>query len=209
MSIKRTPVQREYARLAPDYDRRWSTYIEATVRETVNRLHLKPDQRLLDVGCGTGALLERIVSAFPEIHSTGIDPSPEMLNAARRKCLHGVDFTEGWAESLPFQDDSFDIVVSCNAFHYWKQPARALDEIMRVLRPKGVLLITDWCGDYLTCRICDLYLRVFNHTHFRTYSARECETLIATAGFRNIRVERYKISWLWGMMTATAKGHVC
>ncbi len=204
MRVKRSSAQREYARLAPNYDVRWSTYIEATVRETMKRLHLKPNQRLLDVGCGTGSLLERIIRFFPDTHATGMDPSPEMLDMARGKYLDGVDFKAGWAESLPFHDDSFDVVVSCNTFHYWRQPARALDEIARVLRPEGQLLITDWCDDYLACHICDLYLRVFNRAHFRTYGARECEALIAAAGFRNIGIERYKISWLWGMMTITA-----
>ncbi|MDQ6958126.1 MAG: methyltransferase domain-containing protein [Mariprofundaceae bacterium] len=209
MSIKHTSTQREYARLAPNYDVRWSTYVEATTRETMKRLHLKPGQRLLDVGCGTGFLLEKVISTFPDTHIAGMDPSPEMLGMARGKCLNGIDFMEGWAESLPFRDDSFDVVVSCNAFHYWRQPAMALDEIARVLKPEGRLLITDWCGDHLACRICDLYLRAFNRAHFRTYGAKECEALIATAGFHDIGVERYKISWLWGMMTVTAKGRVC
>lgn len=208
MSIKRTSAQREYARLAPNYDARWSAYVEATVRETMKRLHLEPDQRLLDVGCGTGTLLKRIINVFPGTHAAGVDPSPEMLDMARGKYPDGVDFREGWAESLPFHKDSFDVVISCNAFHYWRQPARALDEIARVLKPEGRLLITDWCDDYLTCRICDLYLRAFNHAHFRTYGARECEALVAAAGFRDIEVERYKINWLWGMMTVTAKRQV-
>jgi len=209
MNIKRTSTQREYARLAPNYDVRWSTYVEATVHETMKRLHLKPGQRLLDIGCGTGSLLERVISTFPDTHIVGIDPSPEMLGIAHGKCLDGVDLMEGWAESLPFHDNSFDIVVSCNAFHYWRQPARALDEIARVLRPEGKLLITDWCDDYLACHICDLYLRAFNRAHFRTYGAKECEALIATARFRDIGVEQYKISWLWGMMAVTAEGRVC
>jgi len=209
MSIKRTSTQREYARLAPSYDMRWSTYVEATARETMKRLHLKPDQQLLDVGCGTGSLLERVINVFPGTHAVGMDPSLEMLDMARRKSLDGVDFMEGWAESMPFHDDSFDVVVSCNAFHYWRQPAMALDEIARVLRPEGKLLITDWCDDYLTCRICDLCLRAFNRAHFRTYGARECKAMIATAGFHDIGIEQYKISWLWGMMTVTAKGRIC
>jgi len=204
MNIKRTPVQQEYARLAPAYDVRWSSFVEATVRETMQRLHVEPGQKLLDIGCGTGALLEAVSLAFPEVEAVGIDPSVEMLNVARRRLTDHIQLEAGWAESLPFHDDSFDVVVSCNAFHYWREPATALDEIARVLKPKGRLAITDWCDDYLACRICDLYLRAFNRAHFRTYGARECEALIAKAGFRHIGVERYKINWLWGMMTVTA-----
>ena len=53
-------VVREYNRLAPDYDRRWSFYIGATIRETLGRIELQPDDRVLDVGCGTGVLLEAL-----------------------------------------------------------------------------------------------------------------------------------------------------
>lgn len=197
-------VLREYARLAPVYDARWSAYVEATTRETLNRLHPKPGQRLLDVGCGTGALLEALDTAFPDVEAVGIDPSGEMLGIARRRLADRIRLEAAWAEALPFHADSFDVVVSCNAFHYWRHPATALDEIARVLKPEGRLVITDWCDDYLTCRICDLYLRVFNRAHFRTCGARECEALLAAAGFRDIGIERYRINWLWGMMTASA-----
>jgi len=197
-------VLREYARLAPGYDVRWSAYVEATVRETMKRLHAEPGQRLLDIGCGTGALLEAVSLASPEVEVVGVDPSVEMLNVARRRLTDHIQLEAGWAESLPFHDDSYDAVLSCNAFHYWRQPAKALNEIARVLKPKGRLVITDWCDDYLACRICNLYLRAFNRAHFRTYGARECEALIARAGFHQIGIERYKINWLWGMMTVTA-----
>jgi len=202
-------VLREYARLAPNYDVRWSSYVEATVRETMKRLHVEPGQRLLDIGCGTGALLEAVDSAFPEVEMVGIDPSQEMLGIARRRLTNRIQLKAGWAESLPFHDDSFDVVVSCNTFHYWRQPARALDEIARILKPKGRLVITDWCDDYLACRIFDHYLRAFNRAHFRTYGARKCKALIAAAGFCDIGIERYKISWLWGMMAVTAEGRIC
>lgn len=198
-------VLREYARLASRYDVRWSFYTEATVRETMTRLHLKPGERLLDVGCGTGALLQAVSSAFPEVEAGGVDPSVEMLSIARQKLPDRIVLKEGWAESLPFPDDSFDIVVSCNAFHYWREPAKALREIARILKPEGRLVITDWCHDYISCRICDLFLRLFNRAHFKVYGVSECEALLMAACFHDASVERYKINWLWGMMTASAR----
>ncbi|MDX8410250.1 MAG: methyltransferase domain-containing protein [Mariprofundaceae bacterium] len=196
---------REYARLAPAYDDRWSFYTEATIRETMKRLSLKPGERLLDVGCGTGALLWAVSAAFPDIEAAGVDPSLEMLRLARRKLPHRMPLEAGWAESLPFRDNSFDVVVSCSAFHYCRHPHAALAEAGRVLNPGGRIVITDWCHDYLSCRLCSLYLRFSGRAHFRTYGARACEELLAEAGFSAISVERYRISWLWGMMTASAR----
>jgi ubiquinone/menaquinone biosynthesis C-methylase UbiE len=194
----------EYARLAPQYDARWSFYVEATTRETLTRLSLRPTDRLLDVGCGSGALLHRLSQSPTPPWLTGVDPVPEMLAIARRKLPPEVELHEGWAERLPFEADRFDVVVSCNVFHYLRQPVLALREMSRVLRPGGQLVLTDWCDDYLACRACGWYLRLFSRTHSKIYGERECRQMLREAGHREPRIERYKISWLWGLMTATA-----
>jgi ubiquinone/menaquinone biosynthesis C-methylase UbiE len=198
------PVVEEYSRLAPDYDERWSFYVRSSVRETMARLPLRPGSRVLEVGCGTGALLEQITGACPDCRITGVDPVPEMLAVARKRLPAGVELHEAWAEKLPLGDASFDLVVSCNMFHYIRKPQEALAEMRRVLRPTGALLITDWCDDYFACRLCDLYLRWTSPAHFKVYRQQELEGLLAAAGFSDVRIERYKISWLWGLMSARA-----
>lgn len=198
----RHPVVKEYARLAPEYDARWSSYVEATSRETLARLCLKPADRLLDVGCGTGALLRHLSLAHPTTRMFGVDPVPEMLAVARRRLPPAIQLATGWAEQLPFESEQFDVVVSCNMFHYIRQPMNALREMSRVLRSGGQLVITDWCDDYLVCRVCDLYLRLFSPAHFKMYRRRECMRLLEDTGYGDVNVERYKISWLWGLMTA-------
>lgn len=201
------PLRKEYARVAEHYDAKWSFYVDTTVRETMARMVVRPMDRLLDVGCGTGALLSRLCSAFPQARLVGVDPVPEMLAVARRKLPQTVELREGWAESLPCEDESFDVVVSCNVFHYIRRPVDALREMDRVLRPGGQLVITDWCDDYLACRICDLYLRLFDRAHFRVYRRSECLRLLEAAGHAHAVVEHYRISWLWGLMTARSTKH--
>lgn len=198
------PVVKEYSEAAQDYDKKWSFYIEATTRETLLRLPMRPNVRLLDVGCGTGELLSRIAVAHPDAVLAGIDPVPAMLEVAKGKFSGNAELRIGYANALPWEDGSFDVVVSCNVFHYITHPPEALREIGRVLRPGGALVITDWCDDYWACRLCNIYLRMTNRAYFKTYRRQECLDLLSAAGYADPSIERYKINWLWGLMTAMA-----
>jgi len=199
------PVVEEYSQAAKDYDQKWSFYVDSTTRETMRRLRLKGTERVLDVGCGTGELLARLAAKYPSARLAGLDPVPEMLEVAKGKLRPGVDFRVGWANELPWPENSFDVVVSCNMFHYIIHPVEAVREMERVLRPGGSIVITDWCDDYLACRVCSLYLRLMSRAHYKTYRQAECVALLQQAGHARASVERYKISWLWGLMTATAR----
>ena len=190
----------EYTHRAEQYDSQWSFYIEATTRETLARLPLRPTDSLLDIGCGNGALLEPLARTFPHAKLAGMDPVANMLALARRKLPSRASLCGGWAEQLPYKDASFDVVVSCNMFHYVREPRTALEEMMRVLRPGGWIVITDWCDDYLACRICAGFVRLFSSALFKVYRGQECLNLFKSFG-GEAAVERYKISWLWGLMT--------
>ena len=204
ISNSKDAIRREYDRVASRYDRRWSNYIQATLGETLKRLDLQNSDRLLDIGCGTATLFQAIRVKYPSIGLVGVDISSEMLRVACKKPGHHAQFLAGKAQVLPLRSQSFDVVVSCNAFHYWRQPETCLNEIIRVLKPTGRVVITDWCDDYLSCRVCDLFLKIVDAAHFKTYRGRELEHLLRAANFRNIHVKKYKINWLWGLMTARA-----
>ncbi|MEA5446084.1 methyltransferase domain-containing protein [Gammaproteobacteria bacterium AB-CW1] len=196
---------REYDRLAPIYEERWSSYIEASIAATERRLALEPAGQLLDVGCGTGRLLARLRQSHPEWELTGTDLSTGMLDVAHRRLDDEVSLARAPAEQLPFANATFDVLVSTSAFHYIPDPARALAEMRRVLRPGARLLITDWCRDYLSMRALDRWLRWRDPAHFRTWTARELKAMLNTAGFETIAIERYRISPFWGLMSATAR----
>lgn len=199
------PVVREYAAQARDYDRTWSFYIEATTQETLRRTPMSANAKVLDVGCGTGELLRRLRAKYPDATLAGIDPVDQMLEVARDKLSSKEDLRTGYADALPWANASFDVVISCNMFHYITHPVDALQEMGRVVRPGGVIVMTDWCDDYLACRLCNLYLRLTNRAFYKTYRQKECLELIHAAGYRDVAIERYKISWLWGLMTAVIK----
>lgn len=199
------PVVAEYAKAARHYDEKWAFYVEATTRETLRRLPLSAASRVLDVGCGTGELLRRVRANVPDAVLAGLDPVPEMLDVAREKLSGRDDLRVGYADRLPWNAGTFDVVVSCNMFHYISDPLTALREMARVLRPTGALVLTDWCDDYFACRICNLYLRLTNRAFYKTYRQAECLELLKVAGYEVQSFERYKISWLWGLMTAVAR----
>lgn len=174
------------------------------MRRTLDRLGLAGHERVLDVGCGTGTLLSAVQSRSPAAALTGVDLVPAMIAIARTKVSPNVGLVAANAEALPFCDGSFDVVASTSSFHFWGQPDLALAEVARVLVRGGRLVVTDWCDDFLACRAYDVVLRLVDAAHRRAYGAGECERFLRRCGFEVERIERYKLDWLWGMMTVRA-----
>ncbi len=202
---KSDPVLREYARLAPRYDSRWSFYVRSSVENTIARLPLRKGQHVLDVGCGTGQLLGALQNRRASVHLLGVDPSSEMLAVARSRLPSALPLVAARAEQLPFLDVTFDWIVSTSVFHYFREPQAALCEFHRLLKPTGSLIITDWCDDYLACKMCDAFLRVFSRSHFRTYTRDQFDRLLRETSFEPLVIDRYRIGRIWGLMTARAE----
>lgn len=102
-------------------------------------------QAVLDVACGTGAATLVVASRVgPGGQVAGLDANPEMLAVARRKS-EDIDWRDGVAENLPFDDASFDAVISQFGLMFFDDRPRALSEMMRVLKPGGRLAVAV-CG---------------------------------------------------------------
>lgn len=107
---------------------------------TLNLLKPEPGWRLLEVGSGTGRLLQFFRREGLAV--TGIDPSPEMLELAARRLGGRIDLHQGRAEDLPFEDDEFDVVILITSLEFIDDPLAALAEAFRTARRKvfiGVL----------------------------------------------------------------------
>ena len=156
------------------------------------------------MGCGTGTLLAKIVREGGNQRLTGLDVSPAMLATAREKLGRTAGWVAGDAVRLPFRSASFDLALSLSALHHWPQPVEALHEIRRVLRPGGRVAITAWCGDTWVMRARDRARRLVDPTHVRVHRTAELTELLAAAGYGWIRVERWRLSWSWEIMTGVA-----
>lgn len=197
-------VRSEYDRLAPFYEHRWPRYVEDTTRETLARIPLEGADTLLDVGCGTGFLLDRLATQAPSAHLYGTDLSVGMLKRARERLGERGLLVQAEAERLPFAGASADRVLSVSAFHFFPDPVESASELYRVLRRGGVLVLTDWCHDFLFCRLCDRFLELTDPAHHRIHTSAEIHSYLEKAGFAGIRIERYRSGWIWGLMTVMA-----
>jgi ubiquinone/menaquinone biosynthesis C-methylase UbiE len=127
-----------------------------------------------------------------------------MLARACAKVPEGA-WLQASAVRLPLADRSVDWVVSCNSFHYFRDPAACLAEAGRVLRPGGRLVVVDWCDDYLSCRLCSAWLRWTNAAFYRTYRVRDCRRLVERAAFEVTSERRFRVGWPWGLLTVVAE----
>jgi len=134
MSTKRPPAEIYDEKFVPALFGPWGPVVSAAAA-------VAPGDAVLDVACGTGALtLAAAAIAGPDGRVAGLDANPEMLAVARRK-TGDIDWREGVAEDLPFDDGSFDAVVSQFAFMFFDDRPRSLAEMMRVLKPGGRLAV--------------------------------------------------------------------
>jgi len=109
--------------------------------EALAMLDVEADDRVLDVGCGTGFGTEGLLEHTENVH--GLDQSVHQLEKAWAKLgKHDpVSFYRGDAERLPFKDDTFDVVWSSGSIEYWPDPVATLRDMRRVTKPGGQVLV--------------------------------------------------------------------
>ena len=154
----------------------------------IDQARLAPEQKVLDVGCGTGTLAVQIVRAFAGIALTGLDPDPKALARAKRKAERAgasIRWDQGFADELPYPDASFDRVFSSMMFHHLEtgDKAKMLGEVKRVLAPGGSFHMMDVAGAEGPPGLLERLL----HAHARLKDNRESRILewMREAGLRN------------------------
>jgi ubiquinone/menaquinone biosynthesis C-methylase UbiE len=166
---------------------RWRDPVQQAALEA---LQLTAEDRVLDVGCGTGRASR--TAAATAVSVVGIDLSPEMIRQARElgEGIDNIRFEVADVEELPFGESEFTAVLCSNAFHHYPNPDRAVSEMRRVLAPHGRLVIGDACSDLLAARIADAFLRRLEPGHVRLYRSAELGAFLLRARLANVMLRR-------------------
>lgn len=149
------------------------------------------DGLVLDVGTGTGSVAIGFAEGIPGVEVVGLDLSDVVLelargNARESEVPESISFEEGDAEGMPFEDDTFDLVISSDTLHLLKHPIEAFNEIHRVLKPQGRFLISDFRRSWLG--ILSVHIRA-------SYTSGEVRDLLSRSKLQNWRVKDY-FFWL-------------
>lgn len=190
-----------------EFEDRWlmkqTHLMSETRRAIIDALPIRPDNRILDVGTGFGALPVEIASRW-SVEIEGLDSDPGKLRVAdellrrtaERVALPGsVRFRRGDVYRLPYSDAEFDLVIAWHLYQHLHAPAQATEEILRVLRPGGFVCLID-ADDQLAMTYPDpLPERQLLTTAFHRLQAqrggdrfvgRKLSTYLQAAGFENI-----------------------
>jgi len=155
----------------------------------------KSTDKMLDVACGPGI----VACSFAEKvgHVTGVDLTPEMLRQAQQKQeakgLKNLEWVEGSADSLPFPDASFSLVVSRYAFHHFERPEVVFAEMCRVCQPGGRLLVVDVALPEEQVAAYDALEKLRDPSHVHVLSRDEIHELLNRQKLNDIRFGEYKV----------------
>jgi SAM-dependent methyltransferase len=128
---------------AEAYDSFMGRYSRLLSSQLADLASVRPGQRVLDVGCGTGALTGELVARLGADAVAAVDPS-EPFVAATRARHPGVDVRRAPAEQVPFPDEAFDAALAQLVVHFMKDPVAGLSEMARVTRRDGVVAACVW-----------------------------------------------------------------
>lgn len=128
---------------AESYDRFMGRYSQRLSPQLADLAGIRAGQRVLDVGCGPGALTAELVARLGPVAVVAVDPSEPFVAAARER-HPGVEVLEASAERLPFADGAFDAALAQLVVHFMSDPVAGLSEMARVTRPRGVVAACVW-----------------------------------------------------------------
>ena len=213
-------------RSAQRYNVRWRGFTERThaqvlalidfaaLLSVVNRLGRPP--RALDVACGTGVLLGRLLDRVPGLDAYGVDASADMLAQARaalaaRSTVHleQAELSVGETANLPYSPAFFDLITCTNALHYLADPVAALAGLGRLLAPGGQLVVEDYARRRppFPWPAFEWLVRRVDPGHIRAYTLEEARSLCTQAGLQVVAERAFVVDWLlhgWALRASVA-----
>ena len=188
---RRRGGRRFWSRLAPRYDDWIRSSFEDQYRVFRSKIsqHVEPVDKVLEIGTGTGNIALHIAPRVSRV--VGVDISSEMISVAEGKLTaagaSNIAFQVADAYDLPFADGAFDKVVSVNALQTMKEPQRAVDEGMRVMRDGGEFLSITYCfgtsGLFEVLKLARWVFRFGFPRYWTNFKCTRVRQLFADAGF--------------------------
>ena len=173
--------------------------MQAILHTYLSEIIFPDDAKVIEIGCGTGAVT-RTIAKLPAVSmAVGIDPSTVFINKSKHlsKGIKNIHFEEGDGRSLKFDDQSFDVVVMHTTMSHVPQPELLLKEAFRVLRRNGWLAVCD--GDYSTATVATGYndpleecINAFRESYVNDpWLVRRLPQLVRNAGFEIMPMRSY------------------
>ncbi len=162
-------------------------FVKPMYEEIINRIISNNPEKILDLGCGTGFMLNEIKKIYKlknkNLDLYGLDISEEMIKIANENLNGKANLKVGDSEYIPWKDNTFDLVV-CNAsFHHFSNPEKTLFEIKRVLNSNGILILGDPTAPIILRDIFNLFIKYSDSGDYRIYNQKEIEELFKLTGF--------------------------
>ena len=162
---------------------------KALTQWTLEELHLRDNDSVLDIGCGSGMAIEMINTIVTQGYVVGIDYSPVMIKQAVKRNKLAIEkgktkIYEANVSALPFDDASFDKICAIETFYFWPDPPENLQEVGRVMKLGGIVAFAMEISKEGTNR--SAILDNAERLKFPIYSGQEMKSLLTTAGFVDV-----------------------
>lgn len=216
-AVKAEHVRAEFDGKARNYETgRLAGWYQAQGELAMAHAHPHSGDTVLDVGCGTGWLLRQMMSRHSGVTGLGLDLSPAMIEAAREQArvegVSGLTFVNGdWMQIEPallLQAHGLrytELVLCVSTFHYFSDPASALEKMYQAVGPGGRLLLLDRARDGSAATVLwDLIHRIVLRDTTRFYRADEMVALAEEAGFTEVGVVARVRKLFWKSKLATS-----
>ncbi|MDO5785197.1 MAG: class I SAM-dependent methyltransferase [Eubacteriales bacterium] len=149
----------------------------------------KQDTVALDIGCGGGMNVKRMLKLSPKGIAAGIDISDESVRKSKqvnqRELGKRCSIKKGSADAIPYKDETFDIVTAFETIYFWPDIPKAFDEVMRVLKPGGTFMVI--------CEMSDpdcVWNRIVEG--IKIYTEAQLKNFFTEAGFQDIKIDHTK-----------------
>jgi ubiquinone/menaquinone biosynthesis C-methylase UbiE len=165
----------------------------------LKHVHIEPDYVILDVGCGGGKTVSRLAQRAVIGKVFGIDHSADMVEYSKKVnkkwiAENRVEIIEGSVEKTAFSDNFFDLVTAIETYYFWPSFSGALQEIKRVLKPEGKLLMVN---EMVKDGVYEIkHAKMIEKTHVRLISLEEIRNILQSVGFVDVQVfTKVKSPW--------------